>query len=84
MIDTAKPKGRRPDQEKADAVLDHGWALFLKHGVQAVSMERIAASAGVSKVTAYRHFSDKHALFRAAMQKEMARLEALLQPREPA
>lgn len=77
VVQTPKPKGRRPDQDKADAVLDHGWRLFLQHGVQAVSMETIAAAAGVSKVTAYRHFADKHDLFRAAIQKEMARLEAL-------
>jgi TetR/AcrR family transcriptional repressor of mexJK operon len=81
---TPKPKGRRPDQDKADAVLDHGWALFLKHGVQAVSMEMIAAAAGVSKVTAYRHFSDKHDLFRAAIQKEMVRLESLQGSDRPA
>ncbi|WP_082384860.1 TetR/AcrR family transcriptional regulator [Brevundimonas sp. AAP58] len=76
-MQTPKPKGRRPDQDKADAVLDHGWALFLEHGVQAVSMEMIAAAAGVSKVTAYRHFADKHDLFRAAIRKEMARLETM-------
>lgn len=77
MAHTPKPKRRRPDPDKADAVLDHGWVLFLQHGVQAVSMEMIAAAAGVSKVTAYRHFADKHDLFRAAIRKEMARLESL-------
>lgn len=76
-MQTPKPKGRRPDPDKADAVLEHGWALFLQHGVQAVSMEMIAAAAGVSKVTAYRHFADKNDLFRAAIRKEMVRLEAL-------
>ena len=65
------------DAEKAEALLKHGWALFLERGVQAVSMETIAAAAGVSKVTAYKHFADKHALFRAAIRREMERLEAI-------
>lgn len=77
MTDEAKPKGRTIDLEKADALIEHGWALFLSRGVQSVSMEQIAAAAGVSKVTAYRHFADKHDLFRAAVRKEMARLEAI-------
>ena len=77
MTDDAKPKGRAIDLEKADALIEHGWALFLSRGVQSVSMEQIAAAAGVSKVTAYRHFADKHALFRAAVRKEMARLETM-------
>lgn len=57
-----------------------GWSLFLENGVQAVSMEQIAAAAGVSKVTAYKHFADKHDLFRTAIRMEMARLEALQGP----
>jgi TetR/AcrR family transcriptional regulator, mexJK operon transcriptional repressor len=74
LSEAVTPKGRRPDQEKAEAVLRHGWALFLERGVQAVSMETIAAAAGVSKVTAYRHFADKHDLFRACIQRETDRL----------
>jgi TetR/AcrR family transcriptional regulator, mexJK operon transcriptional repressor len=72
-----KPKRRTLDPGKAEALLHHGWALFLERGVQPVSMEMIAAAAGVSKVTAYKHFADKHDLFRAAVRVEMVRLEAL-------
>lgn len=77
MDKTAKLKRRSIDPDKADALLRHGWALFLQHGVQPVSMEMIAAAAGVSKVTAYKHFADKHDLFRAAVRIEMTRLETL-------
>lgn len=77
MTDDAKPKGRTIDLAKADALIEHGWALFLSRGVQSVSMEQIATAAGVSKVTAYRHFVDKHDLFRAAVRKEMTRLETM-------
>ena len=77
MADGTKPKRRSLDPDKAQALLGSGWALFLERGVQSVSMEMIAAAAGVSKVTAYKHFADKHDLFRAAVRIEMARLEAL-------
>ena len=39
-------------------------------------MEAVAARAGVSKVTLYSYYPDKTALFRAAMQMEMDRIEA--------
>lgn len=77
MTNATQPKRRRLDPDKAAALLSHGWALFLERGVQPVSMEMIAAAAGVSKVTAYKHFADKHDLFRTAVRIEMARLEAL-------
>lgn len=77
MSQLEQSKGRRPDRDKAETLLDHGWALFLERGVQPVSMEMIAAAAGVSKVTAYKHFADKNDLFRAAVRKEMIRLERL-------
>lgn len=80
MSQTERPKGRRVDAEKAEALLRHGWALFLERGVQAVSMETIAAAAGVSKVTAYKHFADKHDLFRTAIRREMERLETIQGP----
>lgn len=76
---TTKVRGRagRPkDQEKGEAILDAGWALFLERGVGAVSIEAIAARAGVSKMTVYGHFTDKHALFEAAVAREMRGIEA--------
>ena len=61
--------------DKGRAILDAGWALFLERGVEATPIEAIAARAGVSKVTLYTHYPDKAALFRAAVEREMERIE---------
>ncbi len=61
--------------DKGRAILDAGWTLFLERGVEATPIEAIAARAGVSKVTLYTHYSDKAALFRAAVEREMERIE---------
>ncbi|HEY2345114.1 MAG TPA: TetR/AcrR family transcriptional regulator [Xanthomonadaceae bacterium] len=66
----AAPKpgpGRPKDPEKRQAVLDAAKRLFLVHGFDGVSMEAIAAEAGVSKLTVYSHYGDKEALFGATI-----------------
>lgn len=60
--------GRPKDPEKRQAILDAAKRLFPRHGLDAVSMEAIAAEAGVSKLTVYSHFKDKDALFAAAVK----------------
>ena len=69
--------GRPKDEAKGGAILDAGWALFLERGVGAVSIEAIAARANVSKMTVYKHFTDKHALFEEAVMREMRTIEAM-------
>lgn len=54
--------------------------MFLARGVDAVSIEAIAAQAGVSKATFYKHFPHKQALFEAAVLLEMQRIEAAQKP----
>lgn len=68
--------GRPRDRTKGEAILDAAWALFLERGVGAVSIEAIAARASVSKMTVYKHFTDKHALFEEAIMREMRAIEA--------
>jgi AcrR family transcriptional regulator len=57
-----------PPRERADAarnraaVLDAAAALFREHGVAAVSMDAVAAAAGVGKGTLFRRFGDKAGL----------------------
>ena len=67
--------GRPRDHDKARAILDAGWSLFLERGVEATSIEAIAGRAGVSKVTLYTHYPDRTALFKAAVLREMERIE---------
>ena len=73
---TGRPVGRPVDPEKAVAIVEAGWAMFLERGVEGVSVEAIAARAGVSKVTFYKHFADKIALFEAGVLRETERIEA--------
>lgn len=73
---TGRPVGRPPDISKVEAIIEAGWQLFLAHGVEGVALEAIAAKAGVSKVTLYKHFPDKGSLFTAGVEREMSRIEA--------
>ncbi|MFN4088595.1 MAG: TetR/AcrR family transcriptional regulator [Alphaproteobacteria bacterium] len=59
----AAPRGRPRDREKHQAIMVAAWAQFLENGVTATSIERVAAAAGVSKMTVYSHFGDKMGLF---------------------
>lgn len=59
--------GRPKDLLKRTAILEAAKRLFLAHGLDGVSMDQIAAEAGVSKLTVYSHFGDKDSLFSAAI-----------------
>jgi len=60
--------GRPKDLGKRAAILEAAKQLFAKEGFAGVSMDKIAAEAGVSKLTVYSHFGDKEALFAAAIR----------------
>ena len=60
--------GRPKDLGKRAAILDAAKEMFVELGFNGVSMDGIAASAGVSKLTVYSHFGDKETLFREAIQ----------------
>ena len=67
LAKTAKAKpgapGRPKDPSKGLAILEAAKRLFLEQGYDGVSMDQIAAEAGVSKLTVYSHFGDKDSLF---------------------
>ena len=64
----ASGPGRPKDLGKRAAILEAAKQLFAREGFNGVSMDQIAAEAGVSKLTVYSHFGDKDALFAAAVQ----------------
>lgn len=62
--------GRPKDLEKRAAILDAAKKLFPISGFDGVSMDAIAAEAGVSKLTVYNHFTDKDTLFMEAVRQK--------------
>jgi TetR/AcrR family transcriptional regulator, mexJK operon transcriptional repressor len=74
-----KRLAHRPvDQEKQAAILVAARAEFFEHGYAGASIERIAASAGVSKVTIYNHFQNKENLFSHMIGQECSRMRVEL------
>jgi TetR/AcrR family transcriptional regulator, mexJK operon transcriptional repressor len=55
-------RARRSDAKRR-AILAGAQAVFLASGFGGASMDAVAAAAGVSKMTVYRHFKSKEALF---------------------
>jgi AcrR family transcriptional regulator len=63
---------------KREQILKGAMAVFLRSGYAGTSMDRVAAEAGVSKQTIYRHFQDKEGLFRSLIECEtIGRFEAV-------
>jgi TetR/AcrR family transcriptional repressor of mexJK operon len=60
--------GRPKDLDKRQAIIAAARGMFFEQGYEAVTMEAVAAAAGVSKMTVYSHFQDKAALFGACVQ----------------
>lgn len=54
---------RLPSPDKRAAILAGARAIFLAQGFAEASMDAVAAQAGVSKMTVYRHFGSKEDLF---------------------
>jgi AcrR family transcriptional regulator len=74
---TGSQRAGRPTRDKArqreEELLDKALDLFLEHGFERTTIDAIAASAGMAKRTMYVRFPDKAALFKASIQRAIAR-----------
>lgn len=61
------------------ALAETGLRLFTEVGFDGVTMDRIAASSGVSRSTAFRYFPTKEALFFHRQAQRLSELESILQ-----
>jgi TetR/AcrR family transcriptional repressor of mexJK operon len=73
--------GRPKDAAKRELILGAAEKIFFVQGFSAATIERIAAAAGVSKVTVYGHFGDKETLFEAVITREVALIGAAVEQR---
>jgi AcrR family transcriptional regulator len=55
--------GRMTRSERKRQLLEHAKQLFVTHGYQNTTTEKIASAAGVTEPVLYRHFESKKALF---------------------
>lgn len=60
-------RGRPVDMAKRQAMIHAAQEVFVNKGLEAASLEEVAAHAGVSKLTIYNHFGSKDELFVAAL-----------------
>ena len=61
---TALPsRSEKRRDAKRDVILAGAKSIFLSSGFEGASMDAVAARAGVSKMTVYRHYGSKEALF---------------------
>lgn len=63
----------RQSEIKYQRLMEKAETFFIKFGYKAVSMDKIAAAAGISKMTIYKHFPSKEELFIKVLQGIMER-----------
>ncbi|KGE53673.1 TetR/AcrR family transcriptional regulator [Xanthomonas axonopodis pv. vasculorum] len=78
---------QRLTDRKRSAIVEAAIAEFRQHGFEATSMDRVAATAGVSKRTVYNHFPSKDALFgeilRGLWQRSAEAVDLAYRPDQP-
>jgi len=72
-VESSLTPSRLTDRKRA-AIIDAAVVEFRQSGYEATSMDRVAASAGVSKRTVYNHFPSKEALFAQIIQQLSERI----------
>lgn len=84
LLRTPPPRERADAARNRTAVLAAAARLFAEHGVASVSMDQVAAAAGVGKGTIFRRFGDKSGLAAALLDaRERVLQEAILRGPPP-
>jgi AcrR family transcriptional regulator len=68
----------RADEPVATRILDAALALYLERGLRDTPLSAVAARAGVSRPTVYKHVGDVAAVARAVVDRELERFFAAL------
>lgn len=70
----------RPNEAERRAIDEHlieaAFAIFRDHGFDAARMDKVAAAAGITKMSLYRRFPGKGELLAAVIQRQAAQLHA--------
>ena len=72
-----------PAQERREQLLDAALRTAVDQGFAAVTMDRIARAAGVTRPVVYGLFADRGALLAALLERETQRARAALAPALP-
>jgi len=67
-LSSTRPKRLKPEPPPRERILQAARELFYRDGINAVSVDAIAAAAGTNKMTLYRHFQSKDELIAAYLQ----------------
>jgi TetR/AcrR family transcriptional regulator, mexJK operon transcriptional repressor len=60
-------RGRPANEALGQSIVDAAYELFVELGFQATTMDKVVQRAKISKLSIYRHFENKEALFSAAI-----------------
>jgi TetR/AcrR family transcriptional regulator, mexJK operon transcriptional repressor len=60
-------RGRPANEALGQTIVDAAYELFVELGFQATTLDKVVQRAKISKLSIYRHFENKEALFSAAM-----------------
>jgi TetR/AcrR family transcriptional repressor of mexJK operon len=66
-VNTQGRRGRPANEALGRTIVDAAYELFVELGFQATTLDKVAQRAKISKLSIYRHFENKEALFGAAI-----------------
>lgn len=74
MSDATKQRKRLAPEARQSSILDHAAEIVATQGMSAVTMERVAKAAGVSKSLVYVYFPSTTEMLQTLLQRELKRL----------